>query len=376
MGCRDSPSWASPTGRSRRHGSGSSRRSATPGYQVSAATGHRQPRSCRAAQRGDGVRPRDSDRDSSRGGLSRSVWTGSPFSASSRSTRRYALSPASSRWPDASPPPGSDGSSSPIENAPEAALADGIEVLGRRVAAGVRRVPARRWIAGRRRSGRVAARRDARGRPRSRPRSGPGETSTRDRGGGRPQPAHDRPTRRRQNDARPDVAVAAPRPEFGRRARGGGDLFAPRHAARAPADHAPATLSRAASQHLASGPRRRRNRARPTGRDQPRPSRSPLSRRALRILTSASRGAPPAPRGALGDSRSGSIGGLVPSRLHAHRCLQSLPVRAPRRRPRLHVRCPAAHRLFEQDQRSHQGPHRPGRLGAAPGVSRHLRRCG
>ena len=125
-------------------------------------------------------------------------------------------------------------------------------------------------------------------------------------------------------------------PDLTRRrgARGRGDLFAARHPARAPAHHAAAAVSSAASQHLARRAGRRRHRARPARRDQPRASRSAVSRRALRILASAPRGAAPAARGARGHGRQGASSGDVPGRLHADRRGQPLSVRASRRRPR------------------------------------------
>ena len=80
--------------------------------QIPTATGHGQPRARRAPQGRNRLRPCDRGRRAPGGRLRAPTQRARPFSASLRSTPRYAPSPVSSPWRDASPLRASGGSSS------------------------------------------------------------------------------------------------------------------------------------------------------------------------------------------------------------------------------------------------------------------------
>ncbi len=86
------------------------------------------------------------------------------------------------------------------------------------------------------------------------------------------------------------------------------------------------------------------------------------------------RGAPPAARGTDRQRRARARRGALPGGLHARRRGQPLPVRAPRRRDRVHLHAACARRVLEPAERADPRPHRPGHRRAPAALQRAVRR--
>ena len=216
---------------------------------------------------------------------------------------------------------------------------------------------------GRRRLGARAARAHAagaraRGR-RARPRRPPGTAPPPPRAGGRrrrrPQPADDRAARGRQVAGREPAALDPAAAGAGRGARGGPD----RQRLRPPSGRARKRSSFPfASPHGQSGGAGRRRQPAPPGRGDPRPPRSPLPRRALRVPPRCAGGAAGAARDGLGVDRA--FGRLAETAvpLHVGRRRKPVPMREGRVRPGVQLLATRDPALSGASQRRPGGPDR------------------
>ena len=196
----------------------------------------------------------------------------------------------------------------PCDNVCEAAVVEGVEVIGAASPGRDGGVPARRpddrtgGSSRRLRGGRGRLRR----RFRRRQGAGSCQAGARNRGGGRPQRADDRRAGFGQDDARTPAALDSAAADARRSARNdqdplrrGQDRSAPRPARRT-------ALPRTAPPHVAGGAHRRRTVA-PSGRSVAGAQRHPLSGRAARIRPQRARSAPAAPRRAAHHRLAGAL---------------------------------------------------------------------
>ncbi len=225
----------------------------------------------------------------------------------------------------------------PEANAPEAALVDGIEVSAIPSLTRLADLLHGRWSSGARRTGRSRSRRPCRGpaRPRRRARPGRRQARHRDRGGGRPQPADGGPAGGREDH---DRAAPAGHPASAELRGGPRDHAGAQRGGyrKRPARHR-AAVPRAAPHDLGAGARGRRGAA-DARRDDARPPRRPVPRRAARVRARGRRRAAAAARGGPRGDHPRAADARVPRERDRRRGVQPLPVRAATGPLRVHGR--------------------------------------